>query len=85
MTTSLQILRLFAIIAALYAAPALAEPPLPMADTAEEVGLSSTQLALVETVTQRHIENGLLPGAAMLVARRGKIAWRVCRRIRLGG
>ena len=75
MTTSLQILRLFAIIAALYAAPALAEPPLPMADTAEEVGLSSTQLALVETVTQRHIENGLLPGAAMLVARRGKIAW----------
>jgi CubicO group peptidase (beta-lactamase class C family) len=52
-----------------------AEPVLPAAATPEEVGLSSAQLARIEAVTQRHIETGLVPGAVMLVARRGKIAW----------
>jgi CubicO group peptidase (beta-lactamase class C family) len=52
-----------------------AEPVLPVAATPEEVGLSSAQLARIEAVTQRHIETGLVPGAVMLVARRGKIAW----------
>jgi CubicO group peptidase (beta-lactamase class C family) len=54
---------------------ARAEMPVAMAKTPEEVGLSSTQLKRLETVTQRHIEEGLVPGAVMLVARRGKVAW----------
>jgi CubicO group peptidase (beta-lactamase class C family) len=52
-----------------------AEPPLPMATSPEEVGLSSAQLARIEAVTREHIDTGLMPGAVMLVARRGKIAW----------
>jgi len=39
------------------------------------VGLSSTQLKRLEQVTQKHIDEGLVPGAVMVVARRGKIAW----------
>ncbi|TAJ36670.1 MAG: class A beta-lactamase-related serine hydrolase, partial [Reyranella sp.] len=50
-------------------------PALPRAATPEEVGLSSAQLKRLEAVTQRHIDDGLVPGAVMLVARRGKIAW----------
>ena len=52
-----------------------ADPVLPIAAAPEEVGLSSAQLARLEAVTQRHVETGLVPGAVMLVARRGKIAW----------
>jgi CubicO group peptidase (beta-lactamase class C family) len=46
-----------------------------MATSPEEVGLSSAQLARIEAVTREHIDTGLMPGAVMLVARRGKIAW----------
>jgi CubicO group peptidase (beta-lactamase class C family) len=52
-----------------------AEPVLPTAARPEDAGLSSSQLARIEAVTQKHIEAGLVPGAVMLVARRGKIAW----------
>ena len=54
-----------------------AEAPLvlPMAATPEEVGLSSTQLKKLEAATKQHIDDGLVPGAVMLVARRGKVAW----------
>jgi CubicO group peptidase (beta-lactamase class C family) len=48
---------------------------LPMASKPEEVGLSSAQLKRLEDVTRAHVESGLVPGAVMLVARRGKIAW----------
>lgn len=48
---------------------------LPMAAKPEDVGLSSTQLKRLEEVTQKHVDSGLVPGAVMLVARRGKIAW----------
>src|SRR5258708_36919358 len=48
---------------------------LPLAGKPEDVGLSSSQLARIEAVTQKHIESGTVPGAVMLVARRGKIAW----------
>jgi CubicO group peptidase (beta-lactamase class C family) len=48
---------------------------LPMASKPEEVGLSSSQLKRLEAVTQKHIDEGLVPGAVMLVARRGKVAW----------
>ncbi len=59
-----------------FGAAAHAEGPvLPRAATPEEVGLSSTQLKRLEAVTQKHIDDGLVPGAVMLVARRGKLAW----------
>jgi CubicO group peptidase (beta-lactamase class C family) len=48
---------------------------LPMASKPEDVGLSSAQLKRLEQVTQKHIDEGLVPGAVMVVARRGKIAW----------
>ena len=48
---------------------------LPRAARPEDVGLSSVQLRHIEEVTQKHVESGLVPGAVMLVARRGKVAW----------
>ncbi len=48
---------------------------LPMAAKPEDVGLSSAQLKRIEAATQKHIDDGLVPGAVMLVARRGKVAW----------
>ena len=48
---------------------------LPTAETPESVGLSSAQLDRVEAITRTHIEAGILPGAIMLVARDGKVAW----------
>ena len=54
---------------------ARAEPVLSIAPMPEDVGLSSDQLARIEAVTQKHIDSGVVPGAVMLVARRGKIAW----------
>jgi Beta-lactamase len=50
-----------------------AESVLPVAATPEDV--SSSQLARIEAVTQKHIESGLVPGAVMLGARRGKVGW----------
>jgi CubicO group peptidase (beta-lactamase class C family) len=66
-----------ALIAALVGAATLAhaETPVPMAASPEEVGLSSVQLKRLEEVTKKQIDDGLVPGAVMLVARRGKIAW----------
>jgi len=52
-----------------------ADPILPVAATPEDVGLSSSQLERIEAVTQKYVDSGLVPGAVMLVARRGKIAW----------
>jgi CubicO group peptidase (beta-lactamase class C family) len=49
--------------------------PLPTAPSPESVGLSSTQLDRIEAVTRAHIEAGILPGAVMLIAREGKVAW----------
>jgi CubicO group peptidase (beta-lactamase class C family) len=48
---------------------------LPMASKPEEVGLSSTQLKRLEAATKQNIDDGLMPGAVMLVARHGKVAW----------
>ena len=55
--------------------PVYAEAPLPSARTPEEVGLSSAQLKRIEAVTQAHVDSGVVPGAQMLIARKGKIAW----------
>ena len=42
----------------------------------EDVGLSPAGLARLEAVMKREVEAGRLPGAAMLVARGGKVGWR---------
>ncbi len=49
--------------------------PAQMAGKPEDVGLSSTQLQRLEAATKKNIDDGLMPGAVMLVARRGKVAW----------
>lgn len=64
-----------ALVACASAGLAWAEPVLPFAAAPEAVGLSSSQLARIEAVTQKHVESGVVPGAVMMVARRGKIAW----------
>lgn len=68
---------ILALAVAAVATGARAEVPLvlPMAASPEEVGLSSAQLKKLEAVTRQHIDDGLVPGAVMLVARRGKVAW----------
>ncbi len=48
---------------------------LPKAGKPEEVGLSSERLARLGRVTQDHVDAGRLPGAVILVARRGRIAY----------
>src|SRR3954454_24619778 len=65
----------FLLVAAIGIAAARAEMPVPFAAAPEEVGLSSERLARIASVTEEHIKSGILPGAVMLVARRGKIAW----------
>jgi len=66
-----------AALTALLAVPAFAQPAevLPRVKTPETVGLSSERLARVRAVTLGHIETGHVPGAVILVARQGKIAY----------
>ena len=65
------------LLSAAVAVPAAlhAETPAPMAGKPEEVGLSSERLKRIEEVTRQNIKDGLIPGAVMLVVRRGKVAW----------
>jgi len=63
------------VLASCATAPGVESLSLPMAASPESVGLSSERLANIETVTARHIESGMLPGAVMLVARKGQVAW----------
>ncbi len=51
---------------------AYSDPP---AVTPEEVGLASNRLAHIRTVMNRHVAEKKIPGAAGLIARRGKIAY----------
>ena len=53
---------------------AQAKEVLPLAKP-EAVGMSSERLARLAKATQEHIDAGRLPGAVMLIARRGKIAY----------
>ena len=61
----------------LLAAPAFAQRAevLPLAKAPEAVGLSSERLARIRAATLGHIETGHVPGAVILVARHGKIAY----------
>ncbi len=48
---------------------------LPRARRAEDVGFSTERLARLTKITQEHVEAGRLPGAVILIARQGKIAY----------
>jgi len=56
------------------AAPALAQG-LPKAARPEDVGLSSDRLKRLTATFQADVENGKIPGAVILIARHGKIAY----------
>lgn len=73
--TRTSLLTVCMVVASCATAPSFEQMPLPMATSPESVGLSSERLANIETVTARHIESGMLPGAVMLVARKGQVAW----------
>ena len=71
------LLAVAAVVTALLVSPVLprAAEPLPRAASPEEVGLSSERLDRLARITQGHVDSGLLPGAVILVARHGKIAY----------
>ena len=48
---------------------------LPRAASPEAVGLSSAQLDKLAAVTRGHVDSGVLPGAVIVIARRGRIAY----------
>ena len=58
----------------LLAASALCQS-LPVAGRPEDVGISSERLARIHRQMQADVETGRIPGAVMLIARQGKIAW----------
>jgi CubicO group peptidase (beta-lactamase class C family) len=49
-------------------------PPLPEAKP-ESLGLSATRLQLLSDAFQREVDKGTLPGATIMVARKGRIGW----------
>jgi CubicO group peptidase (beta-lactamase class C family) len=54
--------------------PAPQTPPLPQAKP-ESLGLSSVRLQRLSDAFKREIDKGTLPGATVMVARRGQIGW----------
>src|SRR6266849_7842819 len=54
--------------------PAPQTPPLPQAKP-EALGLSSVRLQRMSDAFKREIDKGTLPGATVMVARRGQIGW----------
>jgi CubicO group peptidase (beta-lactamase class C family) len=54
--------------------PAPQTPPLPSAKP-ESLGLSSVRLQRMSDAFRREIDKGTLPGATVMVARRGQIGW----------
>ena len=49
-------------------------PPLPLAKP-ESIGLFAPALQRMSDVLRREIDNGTIPGATIMVARRGQIGW----------
>jgi len=49
--------------------------PLEHADVPEEVGLSARRLQAISSVLNADVDSRKIPGAVVLVARRGRIAW----------
>jgi CubicO group peptidase (beta-lactamase class C family) len=56
------------------AAPAPQTPPLPDAKP-ESLGLSASRLQILSDAFKREVDKGTLPGATIMVARRGQIGW----------
>src|SRR4030095_17199351 len=54
-------------------------PPLPDAKP-ETIGLSSVRLQRMSDAFKREVDKGTLPGATVMVARRGQIGWVEARR-----
>ena len=54
--------------------PAPQTPPLPQAKP-ESIGLSPVRLQRMSDAFKREIDKGTLPGATVMVARRGQIGW----------
>jgi len=48
---------------------------LPKANQPEEVGFSSERLKRLTSVVQADIDKGAIPGAVVLIARKGKVAY----------
>ena len=49
-------------------------PPLPQAKP-ETIGLSSSRLQKLSDAFKREVDKGTLPGATVMVARKGQIGW----------
>jgi CubicO group peptidase (beta-lactamase class C family) len=63
-------------LALVLASPAGAQRLTPLAEnSAEEAGLSDRRLARIKLVLTEEVEQGKLPGAVVMLARRGKIAY----------
>ena len=71
----MNVLKRSLVVLALVSVAASARAEIPTAAKPEDVGLSSEQLKKIEAVTQKNIDDGIIPGAVMLVARRGKVVW----------
>jgi CubicO group peptidase (beta-lactamase class C family) len=56
------------------AATALRTPPLPRAKPGS-LGLSASRLQILSDAFKREVDKGTLPGATVMVARRGQIGW----------
>jgi CubicO group peptidase (beta-lactamase class C family) len=63
-----------ALLATWIAGPALAQG-LPRASKPEEVGFSSARLGRLTSACQADIDKGVIPGAVVLIARNGKVAY----------
>src|SRR5580765_2831006 len=63
-----------ALLVSLLAAPVVGADGLPVAKP-EQVGLSSERLARIGAVLRADVERGRIPGAVVLVARKGRIAY----------
>ena len=57
-----------------HAAKSAEHTALPSVDPAQ-VGLSAERLARIDKVMQNHVDEGRIPGAIGLIARRGKVAY----------
>jgi CubicO group peptidase (beta-lactamase class C family) len=64
------------VLALVLAAPAGAQRLAPLAEnSAEQAGLSDARLARIKLVLTKEVEQGKLPGAVVMLARRGKIVY----------
>lgn len=68
-------IKLVGFLALLIASGAVGAAPLPKASKPEDVGFSSQRLQRVTDTFNEHVASGKIPGAVLLIARQGKIAY----------